>query len=138
MVVPLLVAACVPLTYPVPAASPIRTLGPGEIALPTVDWGSALCAGVGFVGDFRVHGSPDDPRLVWLTKPDGTRVELAWDPGTSARFTPDLEILGPSGEVIAQEGSLATGGCGTPQGAEHIGFETPAPVQTEPRASAEP
>src|SRR4051812_19605097 len=41
------------------APSPPRPLGPGERWLPVVDdhGGTLLCGGVGFVGDYRLHGS---------------------------------------------------------------------------------
>jgi hypothetical protein len=60
---------------PEQSASPLRALGPGEQWLPVAHWGqSFLCAGGGYVGDFRLHGSPDDPRLAWMTWPEGSMV----------------------------------------------------------------
>ena len=110
-----------------------RQLGPGERWLPVADWGNLLCAGVGYVGEFRLHGSPDDPRLAWMTWPDGSRRELAWEPGTSARFTPNLEVIGPDGHVVAREGSPVTGGCPTADSTVTFGeFLTPAPDVTDP------
>jgi len=63
------------------------------------------------VGDVRLHGSASDPRLAWLTGPDGTERPLSWRPGTSARFVPELEVIGPDGEVVAREGAAITGTC---------------------------
>ena len=73
------------------------------------------CGGVGYEGEFRLHGSPTDQRLVWMTFPDGSRRELAWPLGYSARFTPDLELLDENGKLVGREGTPVTGGCETPQ-----------------------
>ena len=98
---------------------PPRALGPGEQWVPVELWqpvnGVAVaCGGVGFVGEFRLHGSPTDPSIVWMTQPDGSRAELAWPLGYSARFTPLLELLDDHGAVVGHEGSLLTGGCRVP------------------------
>lgn len=93
---------------PVPTASP-RPLGPGEQWLRSVPPG--LCAGGGTTTEIRLHGSPSDSRVAWLQMPDGSRRELSWLPGTSARFTPDLEVIGPDGRLVAREGALITGTC---------------------------
>ena len=114
---------------------PTRSLGPGERWLPVANWTGRLCGGGGFVGDFRLHGSPDDPSTAWMTYPDGSRKELAWSPGTSARFIPALEVVGPDGNVIAREGSLVTGGC--PVGDPNVLFvEFQTPSAREPTAPA--
>lgn len=114
---------------PAPSATPSRTLGAGEHLLPIANFGSGgLCAGVGFVGDFRLSGAPDDPRLAWISGPDGRRTELAWPVGYSARFTPNLEVLNDRGRRVAVEGSLVTGGCPTlDAGVIRPDFTTPAP-----------
>ena len=59
---------------------------------------------------------------------DGSRKELVWSAGTSARFAPELEVIGPDGKVIAGEGSLITGGCplGDPD-VLFVEFPTPSP-----------
>jgi hypothetical protein len=46
-----------------------------------------------------------------MTLPNGTTRQLSWRPGTSARFTPDLEVIGPDGAVVGREGSVITGSC---------------------------
>ena len=46
-----------------------------------------------------------------MTLPDGTVRQLSWLPGTSGRFVPALEVIGPDGRVVAREGSLITGSC---------------------------
>ena len=113
------------------SAVPTRPLGLGEQWLPAVGNGAA-CGGVGFAGEFRLHGSAADPHLAWMTRPDGSRTELVWSPGTSARFTPALEVLGPDGQRIAGEGSLITGGCpiGGPS-VYFVEFQTPHPDLTD-------
>ena len=39
-----------------------------------------------------------------MTLPDGTVRQLSWLPGTSGRFVPALEVIGPDGRVVAREG----------------------------------
>jgi hypothetical protein len=109
-----LVAAC----GGAPAATPTRSLGPGEHPLPVAKWDAGwgqtvLCAGAGFVPERRLHGSPDDPRLVWMIDAFGIRTEIGWPVGYSARFTPNLELLDNRGVVIAREDSPVLGGCPT-------------------------
>jgi hypothetical protein len=119
---------------PEPPASPIRALGPGERWLPVAEWGRPIqaCGGVGYPEDVRLHGSPDDPRIAWMTWPDGSRQEIGWDPGTSARFNPKQEVLGPDDTVVAREGSLVTGGCGTGEtNVMYVDFTTPRPDATD-------
>lgn len=100
-----------------PAPTPQRALGPGEQWVPVARWvdssgrAEPLCAGGGFVGEIRLRGSANDPRLVWMTWPDIGRIELAWPIGYSARFTPELELLDDSGRVVGREGTYVTGGC---------------------------
>ena len=113
------VAGYTATTDPAPVQS-VRPLGPSERWLPVARWElpdgrTLLCAGGGTIGDFQIHGWPTDPRLVWMTWPDGHRSELAFDPGWSARFTPDLEVMDPTDQVVAREGSRITGLCPTPE-----------------------
>jgi len=101
-----------------PVPTPTRALGPGEAWLPVTNWtlpdgSTLLCAGGGFVGDFRLRGSPIDPRLVWMANPDGSRTDLSWPSGYSARFVPGLEVLDQNGRVVGRDGTLVTGGCST-------------------------
>jgi hypothetical protein len=93
----------------VPTGS-IRALGPGEQWLRSAP-PTGLCAGGGTTAVIRLHGSPDDWRLTWMTLPDGTVRQLSWRPGTSARFAPNLEVIGPDGGVVAREGDVITGLC---------------------------
>ena len=126
-----IVAACA--TSVPPPRTPPRALGPGEAWVPVELWepinGVAVaCGGVGYEGEFRLHGSPTDARLVWMTFPDASRHELAWPLGYSARFTPGLELLDEQGQVVGREGSRIVGGCETPkQGVMWVDLE---PLQT--------
>ena len=132
LILALIVAGCAS-----PSPSPVRSLGAGEITVPT--FSQDLCAGGGFIQELRLRGDSADPRVVWLENAAGERTDVAWLPGSSARFAPDLEILDPAGQVIAREGAIATGGCGT--GAAdvwYVDFTTPAPDVTEPPMTAEP
>ncbi|HEX7473902.1 MAG TPA: hypothetical protein VF323_12530, partial [Candidatus Limnocylindrales bacterium] len=81
----------------------------------TVDGVRLLCGGTGLVGGFFLHGSPTDPRSAWMIVPDGSRRELAWSVGYSARFVPGLEVVDETGRVVAREGSVIEGGCETPE-----------------------
>jgi hypothetical protein len=113
------------------SAVPSRPLGLDEQWLPAVE-SDAACGGVGFVGEFRLHGSAADPHLAWMTRPDGSRTELVWLPGTRARFTPAFEVHGPNGQRIAGEGSPITGGCPIgSSGAYFVEFQTPHPDLTD-------
>jgi hypothetical protein len=125
----MVIASCGSAPTATPTATPSRTLGAGERWLPVANFGSnGLCAGGGTVGDFRLRGAADDPRLAWMIWPDGRRTELAWPVGYSARFTPNLEVLDDHGQRVAVEGSLVTGGCGIlDTGVTLPEFTTPAP-----------
>ena len=125
---------------PTPVPSPSRSLGPGEVWLTVFDnhGGQLLCAGGGTIGDFQLHGSPTDPRIAWMTRPDGQDQALVWPLGTSARFDPDLEVIGPDGTVVAREGSHISGGCGMANGflaefGEPFIPDSPTPRATGPR-----
>lgn len=128
----LLVVACTVQ----PMATPQRTLGPGERWVPIADWTTpggqqVLCAGGGFPGVIRLRGSPDDPRLVWMVDADGTRTELAWPVGYSAKFGPELELLDNSGRVVGRQGSLVVGGCQTADhGVMSVELENSPPAAT--------
>jgi hypothetical protein len=103
-----------------PRPTPSRALGAGEQWVRFELWEPingvpTACGGVGYDGNFRLHGAAADPKLVWMTFPDGSRHDLAWPVGYSARFTPALELLDGTGQVVGREGSLITGGCGIPR-----------------------
>jgi hypothetical protein len=68
-----------------------------------------------------------------MTLPDGTSRQLAWRPGTSARFVPDLEVIGPDGRVLAREGSVITGSCTIAPDFEVAEFgDSPPPTAARP------
>jgi hypothetical protein len=67
------------------------------------------CPTVGL--EATLTGSPNDPRLAWLSTSEGRRVELVWPPGYGARFAPDLEVLNESGSVVFRAGDVVDGGC---------------------------
>jgi hypothetical protein len=111
-VVALALAACA-ASPPIPSLQ----LAAGEHALPEIQMGAnglplEACAGVAFDKRVVIHGAAEDPALAWIVFPDGTRVNLVWPLGFRARFVPKLEVLDPSGRVVARDGDLATGGCG--------------------------
>jgi hypothetical protein len=68
------------------------------------------CRGVGT--DAVLTGDRSDPRVAWLTSPDGSgRADLIWPPGYKAQFAPNLEILDASGAVVFRAGDHVDGGC---------------------------
>lgn len=100
------VSACA--SPPPPVVVNPRPLGAGELWVPVANWfkpgvGTLLCAGGGFIGDYRLHGSPTDARVVWMTDPHGLRQEVAWPVGYSARFRPELELLNETSRVVGRE-----------------------------------
>lgn len=93
------------------ASTPSPTLPPGVLQLPTLDHEEEWCAGVG-LGGMVLTGSPTDPRVAWLASLDGTgRQEIVWQPGYTARFSPNLQVLDPSGRVVFREGDRIKGAC---------------------------
>ena len=112
----LLAGGCVGPGGPLSAStSPSSQLAADEYALPefqkSVGGVPVACAGVAYVDKVVIHGSADDPALVWIVFSDGRRENLVWPSGFLARFVPKLEILDASGRVVARDGDLATGGC---------------------------
>jgi hypothetical protein len=57
-----------------------------------------------------VHGSANDPAVAWLEQ-DGTRIDVQWSSGLTARFGPELAIIGADGEVRMREGDAVVGAC---------------------------
>jgi hypothetical protein len=92
----------------------VRTLPSGDFALPTINQlASGACAGVGVEAVLR--GSKTDPRIAWLEDSTGStttqRRDVTWPAGYRARFSPGLEILDESGNVVARDGTHITGLC---------------------------
>jgi hypothetical protein len=75
-------------------------------ALPTIapppSGTSSDCDLAGLRG--TLAGSAADPWLAWMVPGDGTRVDVKWPPGFTARFAPGLEVLNPAGAVVARAG----------------------------------
>jgi hypothetical protein len=85
---------------------------PSAVPLPAGQAEPYACGGIG--GGFVIlRGSPTDPRLTWETALDGSgRQDIVWPPGYRARFVPGLEVLDPTGRVIAHDGDrVQAGGC---------------------------
>jgi hypothetical protein len=86
------------------------TLAPGAFALPTVTDLPDVCAGIGLGA--TLAGSPADPRVAWITDSEtGSRLDVLFPPGFTARFTPSLEVLNASGTEVAKAGDQVSGGC---------------------------
>jgi hypothetical protein len=84
-------------------------------ALPVANWvqngQTILCAGGGFP-DASIHGSPSDPMVVWLDT-GTTRLPLAWPPGYTARFDPELRVVDAGGSTVFREADPVSDGCET-------------------------
>ncbi len=89
--------------------SPARTNAAGNLVLPTIDTPQA-CAGVGT--EAVLAGSASDPRVAWLVS-SGTRVDVVFPSGFSARFNPSLEVLNAAGAVVGRAGDRIDGYCVT-------------------------
>ncbi len=63
--------------------------------------------------------------LIWIVfESDGRQENPLWPTGYRARFAPELEVLDPSGRVVAREGDRVTGGCAMPPGWTFVGLPT--------------
>lgn len=82
------------------------------------------CRDIGLLA--MVTGDPSDPRVAWLVDlPDGEpgmRLDVAWPPGSTARFTPEIEILNRGGDVVMREGHIIGGACVGAEGILNIHF----------------
>ena len=52
----------------------------------------------------RLTGAIDDPRVTWFAGTRDRAARIEWPPGYVARFRPRLEVVDPSGKVVAREG----------------------------------
>ncbi len=59
---------------------------------------------------FTLEGDPAASPPVWGVDRFGRRFDIIWPPGFRARFTPKLEILDPSGAVVARAGTVSDAG----------------------------
>lgn len=99
------VCACGTNEVPTPSSQAL-------ISLPTHS-GAPGCRDVGV--DAVLAGAPGDPRVAWLETlpPRGaaTRVDIAWPPGSRARFAPGLEVVNATGQVVMRAGDRVTSAC---------------------------
>ncbi len=89
-------------------------------AIRTIDTTGQECAGVG-LADATLHGSPTDPRVVWL-EPGPGDLSVVFPTGFTARFVPSLEVLNASGSVVLREGDRIEGACVGPGESLLIGW----------------
>jgi hypothetical protein len=52
-----------------------------------------------------LDGNPYEQAVTWITD-GGTRTTVTWPWGFSARFNPRLELLDPTGMVVARAGDV--------------------------------
>jgi hypothetical protein len=117
-----------------PAKSGV-VLADGSVTLHTTNWlAGGACAGVGL--EAVLHGSKDDPRIVWLQNtmqlpsgadagPSLSNETLVWPAGYHARFTPKIEIVDGAGTVVLQEGDRVGGACGNNPDTRTLYLEPP-------------
>ncbi len=79
------------------------------VALPTLTTDNGTCPSVGL--NVTLFGDAADPRVTWLVRDDGSRQDIIWPPGFTARFSPKLEVLDASGSVVFRGGDRIDGGC---------------------------
>ena len=79
------------------------------LPLPTLASYNGGCRDVGL--DATLAGSRTDPRVAWLLGPGGSRHEIIWPPGFTARFDPNLAVLDADGVVVYRAGDRIEGGC---------------------------
>lgn len=77
--------------------------------LPTIQANG--CEGVGLL-NATLAGDANDPHLAWLVQ-NGTRMDVVFPAGFTARFNPRLEIVDGSGAAVAHEGDVIDGACVT-------------------------
>lgn len=95
--------------------------------LPTLDHAEWICFGVG-LDQVNLAGDPTDPRLAWLVEAGGNRLEAVWEPGYTARFNPDLEVLDETGRVVYRAGDVIDDYCAT-AGSDLVLVYPPRPRQ---------
>lgn len=67
------------------------------------NWRSIVCLAGPNVSR-TVHGdSTGTEGVVWVDRA-GTRFEIRWPAGFTARFSPTVEVVAPSGKVVVKEG----------------------------------
>ena len=86
-------SACQLFTSPVT----LRTASPEQ--------DQAFCAGYTLI-EATVRADPASPGNPWLEVPDGTRYEVIWPIGYSARLADRVELVNSGGAVEAREGDV--------------------------------
>ncbi|HEX5467176.1 MAG TPA: hypothetical protein VFW92_10935 [Candidatus Limnocylindrales bacterium] len=84
---------------------------------PPAPSGQQILCSVALHVPFTLVGDPTaDPPDWGVTRADARRFDIVWPAGFTARFDPDLEILDPSGAVVARAGTISdAGGTGDDQ-----------------------
>lgn len=80
--------------------SPATVVVPTFKPLPSGECPTAQLAAVRLRGD----RAADPP--VWVEDAQGKKLSILWPNGFSARFDPDLSLIGGSGQVVARAGDL--------------------------------
>jgi hypothetical protein len=83
----------------------------GLIALPQLRFPGVVCYPT-YLEDAFLAGDVDDPSVAWVVSAEGQRVNVLWPEGYAARFVPDVELIGPIGQLVARSGELLTLGGG--------------------------
>ena len=87
----------------------VGTIGPdGTVAIPTSAPGATVCETGGIV-PFTLQGSPTDPDHIWgVGETMHDRIRLRWPPGFTGRLGADIEVIDPTGRVVARSGDVVT------------------------------
>jgi hypothetical protein len=101
--------------HPVSCGPAVRPRAAGEYWLPMWEPRGPLCPASALTGA-TLRGSPDDPRISWVERIDGRKMDIGWPPGFRARFMPNLEVLDTEDHVAARAGAVPSGYCAGPDG----------------------
>lgn len=78
---------------------------------PPAPSGQQILCPLGLFVPFTLVGDPTAHPPDWgVSQFDGHRIDFIWPAGFTARFDPDLEILDPSGAVVARAGTISDAG----------------------------
>jgi hypothetical protein len=115
----LFVAATILGSCSSPAGSVVKI--PTEPTSPAGD--SVLCPTAAFT-PFTLAGDPTKSPAVWGVNSFGEVFPITWPSGFTARFNPTLQILDPTGAVVATGGVVITdaggGGVGSGDNGEYL------------------
>jgi len=85
-----------------------QTSPPTYVSIPTaapVPPGAVSACPAGLLSGVRLEAAMTAP-YAWVTDSAGRRISIVWPRGFRGRFSPDLEILGPDGSVVARQGQI--------------------------------